>query len=174
MITAMKELQKLQGVGEILSKRFIEAGYDTFSKIAAAGEEGLRKIPGVNPRVLRSIVAQAAAMETAPSRNRTEKTKQLKLRVSAMEEKVQEIALSMHDRFKDELSGKPGKRLQKQIVKLICALERVELKLETKVKKAGKTLLKAEGKLEGLTMSGLKKIGRQLRKTRKTLKPLAG
>ena len=62
MLPVMKELQKLKGVGEILSRRFIEAGYDTFAKIAAAGEEGLRKVPGVNPRMLASIVAEAKAL----------------------------------------------------------------------------------------------------------------
>ena len=46
----MRELQKLKGVGEVLSRRFVEAGYDTFAKIAAAGEEGLKKIQGLNPQ----------------------------------------------------------------------------------------------------------------------------
>ena len=36
MKDGMKELQKLKGVGEVLSRRFVEAGYDTFAKIAIA------------------------------------------------------------------------------------------------------------------------------------------
>lgn len=52
MKLTLKELQGLKGVGDILAQRFIKAGYDTFDKVAAAGEEGLRKIQGINPRMI--------------------------------------------------------------------------------------------------------------------------
>ena len=58
----MKELQKLKGVGEVLSRRLVEASYDTIAKVAAAQEKGLERIAGMNPQKVRSIVAQARQM----------------------------------------------------------------------------------------------------------------
>ncbi len=166
----IKELQKLKGVGEILSRRFIEAGYDSFAKIAKAGEEGLRKVPGVNPRMLASIVAQAGALAGASVQDRAKRATELKLKAASLKEQVQGIALSVRDRFKDEAAGAAGKKVEKEILKVISTLETVEGKLETRVKKAGKGLVKAERKLEGLTVSGLKQVGKGLKKARKSLK----
>ena len=42
--------------------------------------------------------------------------------------------------------------------------------METKVKKSGKGLAKAERRLEGLTEAGLKKVDKGLKKARKSLK----
>jgi hypothetical protein len=53
-------------------------------------------------------------------------------------------------------------------------LEKVEGRLETKVKSAGKALVKAERKLEGLTVAGLKKVGKGLKRARKSLKTIGG
>jgi len=172
MIPAMKELQQLKGVGEILSRRFIEAGYDTFGKIAAAGEEGLRKIPGINPRLLTSIVAEAAALSADMVQGRAHKVAALKQRTAGLKEQVQGIAISIRDRFQDEVAGKAGRKLEKEILKVIDTLETVESRLETRVKGAGKVLLKAERKLEGLTVSGLKKVATGLKKARKLLKTI--
>ena len=172
MLPVVKELQKLKGVGEVLSRRFMEAGYDTFAKIAAAGKDGLRKIPGVNPRMLDAIVAQAVALSAETVKTKAQKTKELQLRVAALKEQVQTIAISVRDRFSDEIAGKSGRKLEKEILKLIDSLEKAESGLESRVKRAGKVLLKTEGKLEGLTMSSLKKVGAGLKKARKSLKTL--
>lgn len=174
MVPVMKELQKLKGVGEVLSQRFIAAGYDTFAKIAAAGEEGLRRIPGVNPRMLGSIVAQAVALSAETVKSKAQKTEELKLRIVALKKQVQEIALSVRDRFKEEVTGKTGRKLEKEILKLLAALEKSEGRLETRVKKTGKVLLKAERRLEGLTVSGLKKVGKGLKKAKKSLQTING
>ena len=58
----MKELQKLKGVGEVLSRRLVEASYDTIAKVAAAEQKGLERIAGMNPQKVRSIVTQARQM----------------------------------------------------------------------------------------------------------------
>ena len=55
----MKELQKLKGIGEVLSQRLVEASYDTIAKVAGAEKKGLERIPGMNPQKVRSIVTQA-------------------------------------------------------------------------------------------------------------------
>jgi predicted flap endonuclease-1-like 5' DNA nuclease len=58
----MKELQKLKGIGEVLSQRLVESSYDTIAKVAAAEEKGLERITGMNPKKVRSIVAEARKM----------------------------------------------------------------------------------------------------------------
>jgi predicted flap endonuclease-1-like 5' DNA nuclease len=45
----MKELQKLKGVGEVLSQRLVQASYNTIAKVAAAEQKGLERIAGMNP-----------------------------------------------------------------------------------------------------------------------------
>ena len=58
----MKELQKLRGVGEVLSRRLVESSYDTIAKVAAAEVKGLERIDGMNPQKVRAIVTQAREM----------------------------------------------------------------------------------------------------------------
>ena len=55
----MKELQKLKGIGEVLSRRLAESSYDTIAKVAGAEKKGLERIVGLNPQKVRSIVTQA-------------------------------------------------------------------------------------------------------------------
>jgi hypothetical protein len=55
-------------------------------------------------------------------------------------------------------------------MKVITSLEKVEGKLEGRLKKAGKGVAKAEKRLESLTSAGLKGIGKGLKKARKSLK----
>ena len=166
----VKELQKLKGVGEILSQRFVEAGYDTFAKIAAAGEEGLKKVQGLNQRMIQPILTQAGEMIGEAQKSRAQKVAELKQKTDSLKVQVQEIALNVRDRFKDEITGKLGRQLEKDIVKVISSLERVEGKLEGKVKKAGKGLVKAEKRLANLAEAKLKGIGKGLKKARKSLK----
>jgi predicted flap endonuclease-1-like 5' DNA nuclease len=66
----MKELQKLKGIGKVLSRRLVEASYSNIAKVAAAEEHGLKRIPGMNPQKVRSIVAQAREMTSAAEKNR--------------------------------------------------------------------------------------------------------
>lgn len=57
-----KELQKLKGIGEVLSQRLVESSYDTIAKVAGAEEKGLARIAGMNPKTVRSIVTEARKM----------------------------------------------------------------------------------------------------------------
>lgn len=58
----LKELQKLKGIGKVLSQRLVESSYDTIAKVAAAQKKGLERIAGMNPQKVRSIVTQAREM----------------------------------------------------------------------------------------------------------------
>jgi len=62
MKNQLKELQKLKGIGEILSRRLVEASYDTIAKVAGAGHKGLERITGMNPKKIRDIVTQSRKM----------------------------------------------------------------------------------------------------------------
>ena len=66
----MKELQKLKGIGEVLARRLIDASYNTIAKVAAAEEHGLKEIPGMNPKKVRSIVTQAREMTAEAEKSR--------------------------------------------------------------------------------------------------------
>ena len=58
----MKELQKLKGIGEVLSRRLVESSYNTIAKVAAAEKKGLERIVGMNLQTVRFIVTQARKM----------------------------------------------------------------------------------------------------------------
>ena len=66
----MEELQALKGVGKILAQRLIAASYNSIAKVAAAEEYGLKRIPGMNPKLVRSIVTQAREMIAASEKSR--------------------------------------------------------------------------------------------------------
>ncbi|MDD2735893.1 MAG: helix-hairpin-helix domain-containing protein [Desulfuromonadaceae bacterium] len=75
MKNQVKELQKLKGIGGIISQRLVEASYDTIAKVAAAEEKGLERIAGMNPQKLRSIVTQARKMTGEAEKNQHTWTK---------------------------------------------------------------------------------------------------
>jgi len=66
----MKELQKLDGIGEVLSRRLVEASYDTIAKVAAAERKGLDRIAGMTPEKVQSIVTQARKMTGEAEKSR--------------------------------------------------------------------------------------------------------
>ena len=61
----LKELQQLDGIGEVLSQRLVESSYDTIAKVAAAEIKGLARIAGMYPQKVRSVVSQARKMTGA-------------------------------------------------------------------------------------------------------------
>lgn len=69
MKNQIKELQKLKGIGEVLSQRLVESSYDTIDKVAAAEEKGLERIAGMNLQKVRSIVTQARKMTGEAEKN---------------------------------------------------------------------------------------------------------
>lgn len=170
MKETLKELQKIKGIGEILSRRFVEAGYDTYGKIAAAGEEALKTIKGINPRAISSIISQAADYADEAGKARERRVEELRAAAATLKGQVEGIARGVRDRLADELQGKQGKKMEKEFLKMVAALERVEGKIGKRVKRAGKGLAKAEARLAGLAEQGVKGVGKGLKKARKSLK----
>jgi len=166
----INELKQLKGVGEVLARRLVEAGFDTFAKVTAAGEEGLEKIQGINQRMVSAILEQAGQLAGEGRATKTQKVEELKRHAASLKEQLQGVALRVRENFQEELAGKNGKKVEKQIMKVIASLEKVEGKLETRVKKAGKGLEKAGKSLAILAAAGLADIGKGLKKARKSLK----
>ncbi|MGA2731744.1 MAG: helix-hairpin-helix domain-containing protein [Syntrophobacteraceae bacterium] len=71
----MKELQELKGIGKVLSQRLVKASYSTIARVAAAEESGLKRISGMNPQKVRSMVTQAREMTAAAEKSRPKKWK---------------------------------------------------------------------------------------------------
>ncbi len=70
MKNEMKELQKLRGIGEVLSRRLIAASYNSIAKVAAAEARVLETIPGMNPKMARSIILQARELTAEAEKSR--------------------------------------------------------------------------------------------------------
>jgi hypothetical protein len=165
-----KELQKLRGVGEVLSRRLVDAGLHSYERIAAVGEDGLAKIKGINPRMIRSILDQASELADSGGAGKNVRVAELKKTTQALKAGMENSARVLKERLGEELASPGGRKLEKEFLKTLHALERVEGKLELKVKKAGKGLARAEKKLAGLAEAGAAKFARKLKKARKSLK----
>lgn len=165
----ISELQKLRGVGEVLSKRLVEAGLHSHERIVAAGREGLAKIRGINPRLIPSILDQAAELAGTVRAGKEERVAALKKSAGELKAGLEAGARELRERLGDELAD-DARKLEKQFVKTLAALEKVEEALETKVKRAGKGLARAERKLARMTEEGTDKVARSLKKARKSLK----
>ena len=166
----MKELRKLKGVGDVLAKRFIEAGFDTLGKVAGADVEDLKKIPGTNPRVLPQIVSQAGELVEDVAKSREEKIEELKRQAASVKMRINDLACEVRNRFQEDISAKAGVKVEKEFRKFLLSLEKAEAKIPSRVKKAGKGLAKAEKRLAAFTGEGLKDIGRVVKKAKKSLK----
>jgi hypothetical protein len=164
------KLIKLRGVGDVLAKRLAESGLDSYEKVVAAGEDGLMKIKGMNPRAVPGIISQATEMAADALAGKGKREEELKQVAASLKERVQGVAIDVRDRFSEDITGKMGKKFEKEIVKVISSLEKVETKLRTRGKRAAKGLTQAEKRLAGLQDAGLKKVRKGLQKARKSLK----
>ncbi|MBI5656234.1 MAG: helix-hairpin-helix domain-containing protein [Geobacter sp.] len=165
-----EKLRQLKGVGDVLARRLVENGLDTYEKIVVAGEEGLRAVKGLNPRSVSAILAQATALSEKLSADKAERIAGLKQHVATLRETVQTCAASAKERFSEALKGKPGQKLTRTLVQTLDTLDKVEVKLHKRVKKAGKGLTKASRRMEKIVEADLDGVRKGLKKTRKALK----
>jgi hypothetical protein len=166
----MSALLKLRGIGDVLSRRLVDSGIDSYEKIVALGEEGLRNIKGMNPRAVPGILAQAEELIAEIKAGKSRRAEELKQAAHGLREHVHGIAVDLKERFSEDLAGKVGKKMETDIMKLLVSLEKVEAKFMTRGKKAAKGIAKAEKRLEGLKDAGLVKVRKGLQKARKSLK----
>ena len=168
------ELQKIKGIGELLSKRLIEAGYDTFDKIAAAGEAGLRKIRGLDRLPVKPIIDQATALAQENDNKQARKVKDLKAATVTIRGQLGSLARRVKDRFGDQLTEKSREKIEKQLLRMTATLDKVKDKLESRAKPAAKGLAKAKKRLAKIPhgTTDPTKIIRGLKKARKYLKKI--
>jgi hypothetical protein len=166
----MQELEKIRGVGRILSRRFAEAGYDTFEKIAAAGEERIGNVPGVNRRMAGSIVAQAADFTKSRAVGKEAETDRLREQAASLRELVGKIVLQVRERLQEGDQDRSIAKIEKQFVKLMRSLAKVEASIGIKPGKAAKGLAGGEKKLAAVDGADPEKLRKSLKRTRKALK----
>ena len=169
MSLTARELQQIKGIGEVLATRLLESGHDSYAKIVALGESGLRKIKGISPKAIPEILEQATRLDASDDSDRETKVAALKESLQGLRQSVQELTSTAKDRFSEKLSGKTGRKLTAALVRFIGALEEVEAKAGKKLKRSGKVFQKAEEQLEGLAEVGLKELRKGLKKARKAL-----
>lgn len=169
MVTKAADLQQLKGVGRVLSKRFYEMGLDSFEKIAAASEEELKKVGGINPRLVTSILQQAKALSDAHPAASEARAETMKIHLTDLKWKLQALVDATQQRFPDDLSGKHGKKISKDLVRILNGLEKIGECGKKRCKRAGRALVKAEKRVEGLQEGSLRKVHKGLKKARKAI-----
>ncbi len=179
MKESMNELQKLTGVGATTAQRLTAAGVDTFSALVAAGEEGVRAIPGINPKIIPSILEQAASFAsqaeapvpepTEPELTEPEATDDLKTLTAELRTTLQEIAQAVRERFPEELAGKIGHKLTRNMVAGVDALYALDELAQRRPKRSRRALEKARKRLNGLAETDLTQIRKGLKQVRKGL-----
>ena len=170
MVKKAADLQQLKGVGPVLSKRLQEMGLDSFEKIAQADEEVLKKISGINPRMVTSILLQAKTLSEAPTAAAEERGEVLRRLLFGVKAKVQTLVEVTRQRFPDELTGKHGKKISRDLGRIVDALEKIGAYGKKRYKRAGKALEKAEKRVEGLQEASIRKVHKGLKKARKTVR----
>lgn len=169
MVQSAADFRQLKGVGMILGKRLYDAGFDSFAKIAQAGEEGLRKVRGVNPRHINSILEQARELAGLDQEEKQDPALQMRQRVSEVREQVENLAQTTRDRFAGEISEKCGRKIGSDLERIENALSQMHDFGKKRSKRIAKILSKAEKKVTGLDDASLKKVRKGLKKARKTV-----
>lgn len=169
MAKSAADLQQLKGVGAVLAKRIFDAGFDTFDKLAQAGEEGLKKIPGIPSRAIASIVEQARQRADVKPEASPERKEAIKRHLLEVRQRVEALAQSARERFQQKLAGKQGKKLSSDLIRMEDALTQMDSGGKKQSKRAEKALTKAEKRIAGLDEAGLKKVHKGLKKARKAV-----
>ena len=169
MVQSTADLKKLKGVGMILGKRLYDAGFDSFAKIVQAGEEGLKKVRGVSPRTISSILEQARELAVIEHHGESEAAGGMQQRVSEVREKVETLAQATRDRFAEEMSGKCGRKLSADLIRMENALGQMHDFGKKRSRRAGKALAKAEKRVAGLEDASLKKVRKGFKRARKAV-----
>ena len=171
MVKNEADLRQLKGIGRVLVKRLQDAGLDSFAKIALAGEEELKKISGLNPNSIPSILEQAQQLSEASLSETVAGIEALKQRLSEVKWKIQALAETTRERFHEELAGKWGKKLTSDLVRIEDTLERINIEGKKGSRRASKALKKVDKRLSGLPGdASLKKVRKTLKRARKAVK----
>jgi ribosomal protein S13 len=164
------ELLQIKGVGKVLAQRLLDAGLDSFARIAEAGEEGLKNVRGIPPRAIGPIVVRARQLSRNQPAGQEQREESLKNRVADLRDKVQSVAQSARERYQEQLGGRRGKKLSADMVRIEDALGQLgDGGGQKRYKRAVKALTKADKRVSGLDEASLKKIRKRVKRARKVV-----
>lgn len=169
MVQSAADFRQLKGVGAILGKRLYDAGFDSFAKIAQAGEEGLRKVRGINTRHIQSILEQARDLAGMEHEHQKDRMQQMLSRVGKVREQLENLAQTTRDRFAEQMSDKCGRKLGADLARIENALAQMQDAGRKRTKRMTKALQKAGKKVTGLEEASLKKVRKGFKKARKVV-----
>ncbi len=170
MQEAVKQLQKIKGVGEVLAARLVEAGFDTLARFAEATAEELAGIKGLQPSSLPELQAQARELASVSQPVADEKSladmldnaERLRIAVSA-------LVVKLRDQYDVDDDGKALRQLRKEITRVLATLEKVEATLSEQLRRLSKKLTKADARLSTVAQDDLEALTKGLRQTRKAI-----
>jgi len=169
MAEPAEDLLQLKGIGKVLAQRLSDAGLGSFAAIVEAGAPGLRRVAGISPSRIDSLLVQARQLATAAAAQAPDPAEALLQRLAQVKERMQVVAEQTREQFADRLAGKQGKKLAGDLVRIDDALNRLGDGGKKGAKRASKALAKVEKRVTDLDGVSLKKVHKRLKKARKAL-----
>ncbi len=170
MNSDVKEVTRLRGIGPVLGRRLVEAGLAGFDAIVEAGEEGLKDIQGLNPRMIPSILSQAAEMNAAAAEGAREQALlEIRQRIDHLAVTVQDMAARVRELPETESIGTVGVKIEVEIFRVLALLDKLKARMGRKKKRTAKGLERAEKCLASLEGAGPADIRKGLKKSRRSL-----
>ncbi len=163
------EIARLKGIGPVLCQRLLAAGLDSCDKIVEAGEQGLKGIQGLSSRMIPSILSQAAAIKAEAGAAGEVLQPEAPSKAESLSDDLRDMVSHLRERFGEQLSGKDGRKIEKDILKILALLESLQGKRAAGKKRRERGIERAHLLLNGLDDAELSGVRKGLKKTRKTL-----
>ncbi len=163
------EIARLKGIGPVLCRRLLAAGLDSCDKIVEAGEQGLQGIQGLSNRMIPSILSQAAAIKAEAGAAGEVLQPEASSKAECLSDDLQDMVSRLRERFGEQLAGKDGRKIEKDILTILALLESLPGKGTAGEKRLGKRIKRAHLLLNCLDAVELSGVRKGLKKTRKTL-----
>jgi ribosomal protein S13 len=170
MKDAVNQLQQIKGIGAVLAQRLVEAGIDSFERLAGASEAEMLAIKGMLASNIPVLQEQAREFAVAIHAVKTEANlKQMLEDAERLREGMENLVLKLRDQQPENDDSKVQRNLRKEITRILATLERVESSLSDQFKRIGRKLAKAEAKLTVVAQDDVEALTKGLRDSRKTI-----
>jgi len=163
------EIARLKGIGPVLCRRLLAAGLDSCDKIVEAGEQGLKGIQGLSNRIIPSILSQAAAINAEAGVAGEVLQPEASSKAECLSDDLQDMVSHLRERFGEQLAGKDGRKIEKDIFTILALLESLPEKRGGGKKRMERWIERAHLLLNCLDDVELSRVRKGLKKTRKTL-----
>jgi len=175
MESTIKQFQQIKGVGEVLARRLVEAGFDSLPRLAAATEQDLADIKGLPPTAIPEILGQARELAGSTPEEVDDRSLAKMLEdTERLRTGVSDLVIRLRDQQSEDDGGKARRQLRKEITRVLATLERIEASLSEQLRKLVKKLAKADAKLASSDHSDLETLTKGLRQTRKAIDKIVG